>query len=218
MEFAVEFAPAPFWRRLVARTIDLLVCVPLTFIAAIPLTLVLFPLTFVMAEDAWSSMGAFLCFVVAYALVEYFLLRRRSGQTLGKGLLGLRVLDAADRDGTGSISGASALRRMLVLIGPLLAALAAFYLTYDSSTGTSDSAVADLLVWLWVIVLAACAVAAIVDRRTHRGLHDTVSGTRVVRAERRGIALKEDLKMMVPGRVSLEKRPPAAPVTLTKTL
>lgn len=217
METAGEFIPAPFWRRLVARSLDLLVCVPLTFIAIVPVALVMLPLMLLGSEDAVSSLGAFACFLIAYVLVEYFLLRRRSGQTLGKGLLGLRVIDAGDTDGSHPITARSALLRMLVLIGPLMVALAGFYLTYDSATGTSTSAAVDALLWVWVAVLGICTVTALMDRRSRRGLHDTVSGTRVVRAQRRGVDLRKDLAMLVPGRVSLEKHPPSA-VTLTKPL
>lgn len=211
----MEFMPAPFWRRVVARTIDMLVCIPLTFIAAIPLVILLLPLLLITSDDAASSLGAFLCFFVAYTLVEYFLLRRRSGQTLGKGLLGLRVLDTADTDGTGAISARTALLRMLVLMGPLMGGLAMYYITYDEELGTSESALAEWLVQLWAWSLVVSALVALVDRNARRGLHDLTARTRVVRAQRRGIDMREDLKMLVPGKVSLEKHTPP-PVILTK--
>jgi hypothetical protein len=65
-------------------------------------------------------------------------------------------------------------------------------------------------------VLALSAVTVAVDRSARRGVHDAVAGTRVVRAQKRGVDLRKDLMMLVPGRVSLEKDPPA-PVNLTKT-
>jgi len=39
-----------------------------------------------------------------------------------------------------------------------------------------------------------------------RALHDYASGTRVVTAGRRKIVLREDVRMMIPGRVDLTKR------------
>lgn len=214
----MEFVPAPFWRRFVARTLDLLICIPLTFVAAIPVAIVMLPLLLVMSTDSYSSLGAFMSFVVAFTLVEYFLLRRRSGQTLGKGLLGLRVLEADDLTGKGAVSAKTALVRLAVLTGPLMAALAVFYLTYDEVTETSDNPVSTGLLYLWMAVLAGSALSATIDRRLRRGLHDMAAGTRVVRAHQRNIDLREDLMMLVPGKVNLEKRPAPTPITLTKTV
>ena len=105
MSDAPLFVPASFWRRFAARTIDFFVCMALTFVAVIPLVipaLILYP---IIGEDKATSLMAFLAFVIAYVAIEYFLLRRRGGQTLGKGLLGLRVLDANDPDGPCSTCG-----------------------------------------------------------------------------------------------------------------
>lgn len=87
MSAAALFVPAPFWRRLVARSIDLTVCFGLTFVAVIPLVIPTLILSIVIGEDRATSLGAFACFVLAYVAVEYYLLRRRGGQTLGKGAL-----------------------------------------------------------------------------------------------------------------------------------
>lgn len=154
-----------------------------------------------------------MCFVVAYVLIEYFLLRRRSGQTLGKGLLGLRVISL---DGTphGAVSARSGLLRMAFLIGPFILSTAVFYITYEAATETSDSAAYDALLVLWMAVIVATAIAALADRSRHRGLHDLLAGTRVVRTQPRGIDLGRDLKMLVPGKVNLEKDAPV--VNLTK--
>lgn len=213
----MDYVPAPFWRRLIARFIDLAICVPLTFaclIVVVPLTLILAPF---MSDDAWSSFAAFLCYFMAYALVEYFLLRRRSGQTLGKGLLGLRVVPAAstnDTAATQGVSARSALARMGVLIGPFVLTLALYYATYDSTRDDDGlTPAADVAFYGWLLVLAACALTAALDRTTRRGLHDRASGTRVVRTTRRGVSAS-DFKMLVPGKVTMESYTPA--VTLTK--
>lgn len=231
------YTPAPLWRRAAARVIDLGVCVPLTFaclLVVFPVTAILIPF---MSDDAWSSLAAFLCYFSAFALVEYFLLRRRSGQTLGKGLMGLRVIPeptqpiqptqfaqssvvtgapvgitASSAQGTAAgISARSALLRMGTLIGPLMATIAVFYIAYepelDGPAETGD-AIATFFLVIWLLTIAASTVAALVDRNTRRGIHDRVAGTRVVRAPRRGIKAREDFKMLVPGRVNLEKQSP----------
>lgn len=214
------FLPAPFWRRLVARSIDLVVCMGLTFVAVIPALAIVLPLSLVIGEDAAINIGCLLCFVLAYVLVEYFLLRRRGGQTLGKGLLGLRVLDVGDVKATGHISARAALLRMAVLIGPIILSTAAFYATYrDSASNTAQgNVVSDTLIGVWFAVLAVSALTAVLDRRQRRGLADFAAGTRVVRAQTRGIKVGQDLMMLVPGKVSLEKHPaPTLAIALDKS-
>lgn len=223
----MTYAPAPFWRRLAARSIDLLICLPLTFVAVIPVVLVILPLSLVLSDDAASSLGAFLCFLIAYSLVEYFLLRRRSGQTLGKGLMGLRVvpayrpaagLDATAQDAgqNEAISARAAILRISVLIGPALASAAFYYIGYEDSPSYDGGPVDSALIGLWFSLLAVSALLALVERRRRRTLHDFASGTIVVRTERRGVSFKQDFRMLVPGKVSLEKRPTPAPVLLAK--
>lgn len=212
-----QFVPAPFWRRLFARTIDLLICIPLTFAAIIVVLIPTLGLMPLLGEERATALGAFICFVLAYVAIEYFLLRRRGGQTLGKGLLGLRVLNSHDDSGTKPITNRAALMRMAILIGPMILGLAAFYITYDAVTETSTSPVVDGLLYLWFLVLFACAVSAVLDRGARRGLHDFAAGTRVVRAQKRGVSLREDLAMLVPGKVDMTKyRAPAALLTMTK--
>lgn len=227
------FVPAPFWRRLLARLIDFAIAVPITFLAIVPVFLVLLPVLLLAEDDAASdiatSVGAFTCFVIAYALIEYFLLRRRSGQTLGKGLLGLRVVpagvadQAADRlavpyavtrDGRASaISGLSALVRMLIVTGPFLLSIALFYAT-SGADAEDPTPLADAVLYLWIGSLLVSTVTVLADRGGRRGLHDMAARTRVVRTQRRGVDVRSDLRMLVPGRVSLEKDSPT--VTLWK--
>lgn len=217
MSDAPLFVPASFWRRFAARTIDFFVCMALTFVAVIPLVipaLILYP---IIGEDKATSLMAFLAFVIAYVAIEYFLLRRRGGQTLGKGLLGLRVLDANDPDGSKPITNRAALLRMAVFIGPMILSIAAYYIAYDVVSGTSTGGLDGPLLNLWMLMLAASAVTAVADRAKRRALHDFAAGTRVVRAQARPVNLSQDIRMLVPGRVDMTKYPtPAPPVTMTK--
>lgn len=223
------FVPAPFWRRLLARLIDFAIAVPITFVAIVPVFVVMLPVLLLAEGDAATSVGAFTCFLIAYALIEYFLLRRRSGQTLGKGLLGLRVVpagvadQAADRlavpyavtkgGRTSAISGLSALIRMLVVTGPFLLSIAIFYAT-NGADAEDPTPLADAVLYVWIGSLLVSTITVLVDRGGRRGLHDMAARTRVVRTQRRGVALKADLRMLVPGRVDLEKDSPT--VTLWK--
>jgi uncharacterized RDD family membrane protein YckC len=211
------FVPASFWRRFGARTIDFFVCMALTFVAVIPLVIVALVLYPIIGEDKATSLAAFLAFVIAYVAIEYYLLRRRGGQTLGKGLLGLRVLDVNDPNGSKPITNRAALARMAVFIGPFIAYCAAFYITYDPDLGDSTGGLDTFFVGLWMLMLTVSAVTAVADRAKRRALHDFAAGTRVVRAQARPVSLGQDLKMLVPGRVDMTKYPaPAPPVTMTK--
>lgn len=212
MDTHPDYTPAPYWRRLVARIIDLTIAFPLTFLAAIPIALVFAIAIPFMSDDAWASMVAFSAYATAYSLIEYFLLRRRSGQTLGKGLLGLRVVPAGNPSDTLAVPGLSArsaLIRMGVIIGPFLAALGFYYATYDSINDT-ETPIADAFLYLWLLTLLVSTITALADRRAHRTLHDAAASTRVVRAPRRGINMREDFQMLVPGKVNMEKNPPVA--------
>lgn len=200
----MAYTAAPVWRRVVARLIDLLLCVPLTFVAAIPVLIVCIPVYLVLGTDTGVRVGCALSFAVAYVALEYFLLLRRDGQTPGKGLLGLRVVDA----GSGKLlSPASAGLRIATLMGLFMVYVVVWYAGYDSDSGTtSTESFSSVLIGLWVALLAVSLVAALVDRTRHRSVHDRAAGTVVVAASRRGIRLRQDAMMLVPGRVSLDKR------------
>lgn len=213
------FVPAPFWRRLIARLIDLTVCAGLTFVAIIPVLVIVIPASLIFDDEAVINVGALLCFVIAYVLIEYFLLRRRGGQTLGKGLLGLRVIEATDKSASRSVGARAATLRMAVLIGPFIAWCAAYYATYREGdlNAQNGNAASDAFAYLWFAVFALSALTALLDRSGRRGLADFVAGTRVIRAQKRGIHVGEDLRMLVPGKVDMTKhQAPAPAVTLTK--
>ncbi len=74
-----QFVPAPFWRRLVARTIDLFACRALTFVAIVPIVIPALIRGAIIGQDLPTSLGAFLAFLLAFVAIEYFLLRRRGG-------------------------------------------------------------------------------------------------------------------------------------------
>lgn len=199
----IAHAAAPVWRRVVARLIDLLVCVPLTFVVVVPVAVLCLPLFYFLGNDAAGSIAAALAFLVAYVAVEYFLLLRRDGQTLGKGLLGLRVVDA----GHGKLlSPMSAAARIATLMGPFMLAIVVFYIEDDDAAVEDGGPVSNALLLLWFGLLVVSLVLALIDRRRHRSVHDLASRTVVVRAQRRGVRFREDAKMLVPGRVSLDKR------------
>lgn len=199
----MQHVPAPVWRRVVARLLDLLVCVPLTFVALVPVAVLCLPLFFAFGADAGGSIAAALSFLVAYVAVEYFLLLRRDGQTLGKGLLGLRVVDA----GHGKLlSPISAATRIATLMGPFVLAIVVFYIEDDDAAVEDGGPVSNALLYLWFALLFVSLVLALADRRRHRSVHDHLGRTVVVTAPRRRVRFREDARMLVPGRVSLDKR------------
>jgi uncharacterized RDD family membrane protein YckC len=56
------------------------------------------------------------------------------------------------------------------------------------------------------VALIVSLVLAALAWSYRRALHDHASGTRVVAAPRRKVVLRDDLRMMVPGKVDLTKR------------
>jgi hypothetical protein len=56
------------------------------------------------------------------------------------------------------------------------------------------------------VALVVTVILAALRWSYRRALHDYASGTRVVTAGRRKIVLREDVRMMIPGRVDLTKR------------
>jgi uncharacterized RDD family membrane protein YckC len=187
---------APFGRRLLARLLDLSFALALTFLLVIPVRLVMFPFVPLVDRDLWAGVGAAACYFLAYVALEFFLLIRRQGQTLGKGLMGLRVVSS--RSASPEVTVAAALSRLLVLFLPfVLASLAGSHPASPVFSSLGNFAFVALVV---TVILAALRWSY------RRALHDYASGTRVVTAARRKIVLREDVRMMVPGRVDLTKR------------
>ncbi|PPK94640.1 putative RDD family membrane protein YckC [Kineococcus xinjiangensis] len=193
-------AAAPFWRRLTARVIDLLLALPLTFLLIVPLSIVASPVYIPMDKNsaAYDTVVAVMgttAYFLAYVLLEWFLLVRRDGQTLGKGLLGLRVV--SDRGGA-TLTVTSSFVRLLVLFAPFVLLSAA------GNDETGD--VWDTLSDVGLLTVLASLLMALVPAARRRAVHDLAAGSRVVRAPVRGIALKQDVRMMIPGKVDLTKR------------
>lgn len=109
---------APFWRRLLARLADLIFALALTFLLVIPVGLLMFPFVPLADRDLWAVVAAATCYFLAYIALESFLLVRRRGQTLDKGLMGLRVI--ALRGASPEVRLGAALSRLLVLFLPFV--------------------------------------------------------------------------------------------------
>jgi uncharacterized RDD family membrane protein YckC len=193
----VYFESAPFWRRLLARVLDLAFALVLTFVLVIPVALLMLPFVPLVDRDMWAGVGAATCYFLAYVALESFLLVRRRGQTLGKGLMGLRVISS--RQGAEpDVTLPAALSRLVVLFLPfVLGSLAG---------GDPDSPIMQALGNLAFIALIVSLALAALAWSYRRALHDYASGTRVVTASKRKVVLRDDLRMMVPGRVDLTKR------------
>jgi uncharacterized RDD family membrane protein YckC len=192
--------PAPLGRRLAARLIDIAFATALSFVLVIPVCLVLLPLALALNaagnQELWGAIGGGTCLVLAFVCMEWLLLVRRQGQTLGKGLMGLRVVRQAP-DGAVALASVPALLRLIGLGLLTFTPIGAF------------GFLANVL----------CSVA---DRPRRRMLHDFPARSRVVRAPKREVALAADLRMALPvPQASLVKASPAAPeapVTLKKGL
>ncbi|MEU5759968.1 RDD family protein [Nocardia sp. NPDC047648] len=197
----MPYESAPFFRRLAARLLDLTFCLLLTFVIAIPVGILLVPITLLTTEAREAMIyesAAWLCYFIAYVGLEVFLLIRRDGQTLGKGLLGLRVIPSGEwaRPRLELLPAAS---RMLIIFLPFV---------FMSLAGSNPDAA--ILNWIAVIGFLALIVSfflAAIPSGKRLALHDLATGSRVVRAAKRKIDWKNDLPMVLPGRVDMRKRP-----------
>jgi uncharacterized RDD family membrane protein YckC len=193
----MHFEPAPFWRRLLARLLDLIFALALTFILVIPVVLLMFPFVPLVDQDLWATIAAGACYFLAYIALEFFLLVRRGGQTLGKGLMGLRVVSS----GSGAISNVmvpAALARLVVLFVP--------FVLLSVAGGDPGSTVKGLMGNLAIVALLVSLVLAALPVLYRRALHDYLSNTRVVTAPKRKVAFREDVRMMLPGKIDMRKR------------
>jgi uncharacterized RDD family membrane protein YckC len=192
----MHFESAPFWRRLLARLLDLAFALILTFVLVIPVAILMLPFVPLVDRDLWAGFAAATCYFLAYVALESFLLVRRRGQTLGKGLMGLRVISS--RQGAADVTLPAALSRLVVLFLPFV---------LGSLAGRDpDSTIMGALGNLGFVALIVSLVLAALAWSYRRALHDYASGTRVVAAPKRKVVLRDDLRMMVPGRVDLTKR------------
>ncbi|WP_431971965.1 RDD family protein [Nocardia sp. bgisy134] len=197
----MPYESAPFFRRFVARLLDLAFCLLLTFVIAIPVGILLIPITLVTTEaneGVIYGAAAWLCYFIAYVGLEVFLLIRREGQTLGKGLLGLRVVPAGEwaRPRLELLPAAS---RMLIIFLPFV------FMSLSGSNPESD--ILEVISVLGLLTLIASFFLAAVPVGKRRAVHDLAARSRVVRAAKRKIDWKNDIPMVLPGRVDLRKRP-----------
>ncbi len=192
--------PAPFFRRLAARVIDMLVALAMTFLIAMPVAIVVALLTPLLGRGLWWSITGAFCFFLAYVGLEVFLLVRRDGQTLGKGLMGLRVVPA----------DADAGLRAPLLVGPAVARMLVIFLPFvfaSAAGGAPGNRVLDAVASLGFLTLFGSLVLMAVPTRRRQTLHDLIGRTRVVTAPKRPIEWQQDVRMMVPGTIDLTKRP-----------
>ena len=195
----MSLQPAPFFRRLAARLIDLAFALLATFVIGIPVGVVYALTAGLLGEGAWLALLVAVCYFLAYVGLEVFLLVRRDGQTLGKGLVGLQVVraDAQDELRTPLVIGQAALRMLLIFLPFVLASAAG---------GSPGNALLDALASLGFLTLLISLVLAAVPTTRKRTLHDLLGRTRVVTAPKRRIEWQQDVRMMVPGKVDMTKR------------
>lgn len=197
----MPYAPAPFFRRLAARILDLAFCLLLTFVIAIPMSILFIPIRMAVDEahkDAVVAVAVALCYFISYVGLEVFLLARRDGQTLGKGLLGLRVVPAGQA--RFQLTAVPATMRILVIFLPFV---------FMSLAGSNpDSGILNAISTVGILTILVSLVIAAVPAGSRRTLHDLAAGSRVVRATVRKIDLRHDLPMVVPGKVNMAKRLP----------
>lgn len=141
--------PVGPWRRALARLVDLVVVV-------VPAIIVL-----LLLDVPPDHVNAIL--VVAFAQLAYFLLMESgTGTTVGKRLLGLRVVD---RHGRPPDFGSAARRNSWVVLQPV--------------AGPPSFIGFAFLVWTGVVILIVFSVAR---HARHRGLHDRWADATVIRA------------------------------------
>lgn len=196
----MHYEAAPFFRRLAARLLDLAFCLVLTFIVAIPVSILWIPFGMVTEgtnEDVVYGIGAAVCYFIAYVGLEVFLLIRRDGQTPGKGLLGLRVVPAEEATAP-RLSLVPAVTRMLIIFMP--------FVFLSLSGGFPESGILNALAMVGLLSFVVSLALAAIPAARRRALHDLAAGSRVVRAAKRKIDLKSDLPMVLPGKLDMTKR------------
>lgn len=193
----MRYQPAPFLRRLTARVIDLVFALVVTFVIALPMAVVVALVTPLLGRGLWWGIAAAICYFLAYVGLEVFLLVRRGGQTLGKGLMGLRVVLAGAANSDQLAIGPVTVRMLLIL--------APFVLLAIAGSAAQDGQPSQLAGIAMLALLINLVLAAIPTRR-RQALHDLAAGTRVVIAPKRTIQWRQDVRMMVPGKVDMTKR------------
>ncbi|MFT3660668.1 MAG: RDD family protein [Gordonia sp. (in: high G+C Gram-positive bacteria)] len=193
---------APIGKRIAARLLDLIFCLILTFILAVPAGLVAGIVSIFLSDgviDGWViPLLATVCYFLAYVGMEVFLLIRRRGQTLGKGLMGLQVIPVGASGETPIPVGLAVVRMLMIFLPFVFMSISGSY---------PESGILNVIALVGLIsLLMSLVMSAIPLNGPHRVLHDFAASTRVVQAGKRKIDLKEDLGMMLPGKVDMTKR------------
>lgn len=165
--------PAPVLLQMRARLIDWLLATPIALVVGVGLGLVLRSIG--LDEVAADTVGLTLGMVFGYVVVETVLLAQQDGQTVGKRVVGLRVVRA---DGAGAPGVARLLVRVVALMGLFVVAGSVSF----AADGGDQALLGTTLVRFWWVGVMASVVVAFIDRTAHRSLHDRVAGTRVVLA------------------------------------
>lgn len=172
---------ASFWQRLGASLVDVAVFLPLTFIAY--------------EGDSKVLLLLFSVFGTLVSTGYNIALHARFGQTVGKWLVGIRVID---KDGARIGWRQSALRSVIeTLLGVLFTVQyavqlamvpdAKFYGVDDATRGANLLANDPYLYWIAPVVLlwTFSEVIVMLFNERRRSVHDFIAGTVVVEAERR---------------------------------
>lgn len=191
--------PAPFFRRLAARLIDLAFALVLTFVIAVPVSIFYALTAGLLGQGMWLGLLVAFCYFLAYVGLEVYLLVRRDGQTLGKGLMGLRVVPAKTESElrTPLVIGQAVVRMLLIFLPFVFASAAG---------GAPGNGLLDALASIGFLTLLASLGLAAAPTRRKQTLHDFLGRTRVVRAPKRRIEWQQDVRMMVPGKIDMTKR------------
>lgn len=186
--------PAPFFRRLAARLIDLAFALVLTFVIAVPVSIFYALTAGLLGRGMWLGLLVAFCYFLAYVGLEVYLLVRRNGQTLGKGLMGLRVApaDTESELQTPLVVGQAVVRMLLIFLPFVFASAAG---------GAPGNGLLDAIASIGFLTLLSSLVLAAVPTRRKQTLHDLLGRTRVVPAPKRRIEWQQDVRMMVPGKL-----------------
>ncbi|MFB9680491.1 RDD family protein [Streptosporangium vulgare] len=167
-------APAPlaeWWQRLVARIIDgVILVIPMLIITAVLTAVIVTQASFNTETGAFTEPGGvFLASLLTalitgaiYVAYEFFMLTR-GGQTVGKMVMGIKVVPVGGALPPGGLSSDVALKRAGVLFGPQFLSWVPF-LNYAAN-------IFSLVNVLWLLW----------DKPLQQALHDKVAGTVVVK-------------------------------------
>lgn len=170
---AADLPLASIWRRAGARVADAGLAWAVGFAVVFPITLGAIGVP--KGGDPWSTSILVTTFLVASVLpfVYEAVLLTMSGQTFGKRLLGLRVVDvdpAGEPIGMSKAVWRSAINNVVYLLGIFFFLLIGVTIFVYALLGIFIAAVGVLVSYLW----------AIWDQPLHQAVHDRFAGTVVI--------------------------------------